>query len=73
MGFWAKPAVAVMATLVALTQPADAQRRDGPVDSADVDAVLLSDLREGDAARERLAWSSLCQVLFNTNAFITVD
>ncbi len=29
--------------------------------------------REGDAARERLAWSSLCQVLFNTNAFITVD
>lgn len=29
--------------------------------------------RQEDAGRERLAWSSLCQVLFNTNAFITVD
>ena len=28
---------------------------------------------DGDVSREPLAWSSLCQVLFNTNAFITVD
>jgi hypothetical protein len=27
----------------------------------------------GDPARERLAWGSLCQVLFNSNEFITVD
>jgi len=27
----------------------------------------------GDPARERLAWASLCQVLFNTNEFISVD
>ena len=27
----------------------------------------------GDPARERLAWASLCQVLFNTNEFISID
>lgn len=27
----------------------------------------------GDPARERLAWASLCQVLFNTNEFLSID
>jgi hypothetical protein len=27
----------------------------------------------GEAARERLAWASLCQVLFNTNEFLSID
>ena len=27
----------------------------------------------GDPARERLGWASLCQVLFNTNEFISID
>jgi len=27
----------------------------------------------GDPARESLAWASLCQVLFNTNEFISID
>ena len=26
-----------------------------------------------DPARERLAWASLCQVLFNTNEFLSID
>jgi hypothetical protein len=27
----------------------------------------------GDPDRERLAWASLCQVLFNTNEFLSID
>jgi hypothetical protein len=29
--------------------------------------------KAGEAARERLAWASMCQVLFNTNEFLSID